>query len=284
MALGTRDILFFFMGIIAVCLVVSFSAYELTTYGAVRDAMGSISSQPSQIVDLHSQYDEMADQFSNNRGDLFTYHYGGQDIGIVASQVKGKGESQVMGMVLDKYTQNFYDGNVKGDYATVSGIAGKGANGLYFLVTVLLFAVFLAIFILSFIQQWYESTRDLLKSSGKIILVMGVVAFVVFLFMPSVVKSVMWGSISTDLGRDITHVVEPRITGTFLVNTLIVILFGALLYGAGFLIHINTGEGEPDPMGYVKSAPKIRNADGQPKARSAPAARSPSGKPPRRQL
>jgi len=32
MALGSRDILYFFMGIIAVGLVVFFSAYELTTY------------------------------------------------------------------------------------------------------------------------------------------------------------------------------------------------------------------------------------------------------------
>jgi hypothetical protein len=189
-----------------------------------------------------------------------------------------------MGIVLDKYTQNFYNGNVKGDYATVSGVVGAGANGFYFLATVLLFAAFLIIFILSFIQKWYESTRDMLKSSGKIILVMGVVAFVVFLFMPSVVKSVMWGSISSDLGRDITYVVEPRIIGTILVNTLIVILFGALLYGAGFLIHINTGEGEPDPMEYVKSTPKMRAVDSQPGAHGAPVARGSSSKPGRRQL
>jgi len=284
MALGSRDILFFFMGIIAVCLVVSFSAYELTTYDAVRDALGSISAQPSQIVDLHSQYNDMVDQFSNDRGDVFTYHYGGQDIAMAASQAQGKSESQVMGIVIDKYAQNFYNGNVKGDYATVSGIVGAGANGLYFLVTVVLFAAFLIILILSFIQQWYESTRDLLKSAGKIILVMGIVAFVAFILMPSLVKSAMWGSINTDLGRDVTYVVEPRITGTFLVNTLIVILFGALLYGAGFLVHINTGEGEPDPMGYVKSTPKMRAMESQPKPHSAPVAKGPSGKPGHRQL
>jgi hypothetical protein len=284
MALGSRDILFFFMGIIAVCLVASFSAYELTTYGSVRDALGSISSQPSQIVGLHSQYNDMVDQFSNGRGDTFTYHYGGQSIVVADLQARGKSESQVMGIVLDKYAQNLYNGNVEGDYATVSGVAGAGANGFYFLATVLLFAAFIIIFILSYIQRWYESTRDMLKSSGKIILVMGVVAFVVFLFMPSVVKSVMWNSISSDLGRDITYVVEPRITGTFLVNSLIVVLFGALLYGAGFLIHINTGEGEPNPMEYVRSTPKMRAVDGQPKARGAPVARGSPSKPGRRQL
>jgi hypothetical protein len=284
MALGSRDILFFFMGIIAVCLVVSFSAYELTTYESVRDALGNIAAQPSQIVGLHSQYNDMVDQFSNGRGDTFTYHYGGQDIGVAASQARGKSESQVMGIVLDNYAQNFYNGNVKGDYATVSGVVGAGANGFYFLATVLLFAAFFIIFILSYIQQWYESTRDMLKSSGKIILVMGVVAFVIFLLMPSVVKSVMWSSISSDLGRDVAYVIEPRITGAFLVNTLIVILFGALLYGAGFLVHINTGEGEPNPMEYVRSMPKMRTMDSQPKTSSAPVARGPAGKPGRRQL
>jgi len=284
MALGSRDILFFFMGIIAVCLVVSFSAYELTTYESVRGILGSIVADTSQGGSLHSQYNDMVDQFSNNRGDVFAYHYGDQSIDVTASQARGKSESQVIGMVLDKYAVNLYNGNVKGDLATVSGLVGTGANGFYFLATVLLFAAFFIIFILSFIQKWYESTRDLLKSSGKIILVMGVVAFVIFLFMPSVIKSVMWNSLSSDLGRDVTYVVEPRVTGTFLVNTVIVILFGALLYGAGFLIHINTSEGEPDPMEYVRSAPKMRTMDSQSKTRSTPVARGPPGKPGHRQL
>lgn len=284
MVLELRDILYFFMGVMAVLLVVSFSAYQLTTYEPVRDALGSIAAQPSQIVDLHSQYNDMVDQFSNNRGDMFTYHYGSQSIDVTASQVRGKSESQVMGIVLDKYAVNFYNGNVKGDLATVSGLVGAGANGFYFLVAVLLFAAFFITLILSYIQQWYESTRDMLKSAGKIILVMGAIAFIIFLVTPSVVKSVMWSSISSDLDRDVTYVVEPRVTGTILVNTLIVILFGALLYGAGFLVHINTGEGEPNPMEYVRSTPKMRSMDSQPKTSSALIAKETAGKPGRRQL
>jgi len=72
------------------------------------------------------------------------------------------------------------------------------------------------ILVLSYVQQWYETTKDMLKSAGKVILIMGVIAFVIFLFLPSVVKSVMWPSISSDLGRDVTYVVEPRVTGTIL--------------------------------------------------------------------
>ncbi len=290
MALGSRDILFFFMGIIAVCLIASFSAYELTTYDSVRGILGSIVAETSQGASLHSQYNDMVDQFANG-GDVFTYHTGGQSIAVAASQVAGKSESQVIDIVVDKYAANLYNGNVNGNLVTVNKVAGAGANGLYFLATVLLFAGFLVIFVLSFIQQWYETTRDMLKSSGKIVLVMGALAFVVFLFTPSVVKSVMWSSISSDLGRDVMYVVEPRIMGTFLVNTLIVVLFGALLYGAGFLVHINTGEGEPNPMEYVRSSPKIRPAvtgqhNAQPrvpvKARSA--VKVPASKPVRKQL
>jgi hypothetical protein len=284
MALGSRDIIYFFMGVIAVCLVVSFSAYELTTYESVRDALGCIAVQPSQVVDLHSQYNSMIDQFFNNGGEVFTYHYGSQSIDVTASQARGKSESQVMGMVLDKYAVNFYNGNVPGSLSVVSGIVGASANGFYFVIAVLMFAAFLVILMLSYLQQWYENTMDMLKSAGKIILIMSAVAFIVFLFMPSVVKSVMWSSISTDLGRDVTYVIEPKITGTLLVNTLIAVLFGALLYGAGFLIHINTGEGEPDPMGYVRSAPKLRSTDSLPKLRSDTPGKAQPGKPGRRQL
>jgi hypothetical protein len=150
------------MGIMAVCLVASFSAYELTTYDSVRGVLGSIVAETSQGAGLHSQYNDMVDQFSNNRGDVFTYHTGDQSIAVTASQVAGKNEAQVIGIVVDKYAQNLYNGNVNGNLATVNSVAGAGGNGWYFLATVLLFAGFLVIFILSFIQQWYETTRDML--------------------------------------------------------------------------------------------------------------------------
>ncbi len=282
MALGSRDILYFFMGIIAVGLVVFFSAYELTTYESVRDSLGSIAEQPSQVVDLHSQYNKMVDQFQNNDyNGVYTFHYGMQSIDITGSQARGKTEDQVMGLVFDKYATNFYNGNVPGSLSTVSGIVGASANGFYFLMTVLMLAAFVIILALSYIQQWYETTKDMLKSAGKIILILGVIAFIVFLFLPSVVKSVMWPSISSDLGRDVTYVVEPRVTGTILVNALIIVLFGALLYGAGFLIHINTGEGEPDAMGYIREAPRMKESKALPRLNSP---KAPPEKPKRRQL
>ena len=285
MALGSRDILYFFMGIIAVGIVIFFSAYELTTYQSVSDSLVKISQQPAQAVSLHSQYNDMIDQFSNNRGDVFTYNYGSQAIDVTATQARGKTESQVLGIVLDKYATNFYNGNVAGgSLSSVSGVAGASANGFYFLVSVLLFAAFVIILVLSFIQQWYETTKDMLKSAGKIILIMGVIAFIAFLFLPSIVKSVMWASISSDLGRDVTYVIEPRIMGTVLVNTLIVVLFGALLYGSGFLIHINEGEGEPDAMGYLREPARMKEAKVAPRASKKSSSPPPDNNPKHRQL
>jgi hypothetical protein len=279
MALGSRDILYFFMGIIAVGMVVFFSAYQLTTYESVRDSLGSIAEQPSQVVDLHSQYNMMVDQFQNNDySGVYTFHYGMQSIDITGSQARGKTQDEVMGLLYEKYASNFYDGNVPGSLSMVSGFVGGSANGFYFLMTVLMLAAFVIILVLSYIQQWYETTKDMLKSAGKIILVMGVIAFIAFLFLPAVVKSVMWASISSDLGRDVTYVIEPRITGTILVNTLIIVLFGALLYGAGFLIHINTGEGEPDAIGYIREAPRMKESKPLPRLSSPKAPEKPKRK------
>jgi predicted outer membrane lipoprotein len=279
------------MGIIAVCLVAAFSAYELTTYDSVRGILGSIVAETSQGSSLHTQYYDMADQFANGQASTFTYHTGDMAIPITAAEAAGKGESQAIGLVLDKYAVKLYNGDVDGnaDLATVSGIAGARANGVYFLATVLLLAAFVVIFALSYIQEWYETMQDMLKSSGKILLAMGVLAFVVFLFTPFVLKSAMWSSINTGMGRDVLYVVEPRVMGTVLVNTLIVVLFGALLYGAGFLVHVNAGEGEPSPMEYVRSKPKIRPAATDNKLKDAgeaklPAMKAPEGKPVRRQL
>jgi hypothetical protein len=279
MALGSRDILYFFMGIIAVGMVVFFSAYQLTTYESVRDSLGSIAEQPSQVVDLHSQYNMMVDQFQNNDySGVYTFHYGMQSIDIMGSQARGKTQDEVMGLLYEKYATNFYNGNVPGSLSMVSGFVGGSANGFYFLMTVLMLAAFVIILVLSYIQQWYETTKDMLKSAGKIILVMGVIAFIAFLFLPAVVKSVMWASISSDLGRDVTYVIEPRITGTILVNTLIIVLFGALLYGAGFLIHINTGEGEPDAIGYIREAPRMKESKPLPRLSSPKAPEKPKRK------
>ncbi len=284
MAVGPREILFFFMGIIAICLVASFSAYELTTYDSMRGVLGSIVADTSQGASLHSQYNNMVDQFSNNHGNAFTYNCGDQPIVVAPLEVAGKSEDQVIGMVLDKFATNLYNGNYKGNLAILSGIAGAGAHSLFFFATLLLFCAFTAIFVLALTQQWYESVSGMLKSSGKMVLVLGIIAFVAFLFMPSLVKSAMWSYMSSDLGRDIAYVVEPRIMGTLLVNMLILILFGALLYGAGFLVHINTGEGEPNPMEYVRSSPKMRAAGGKANTRSSPSTKVPAGKPGRRQL
>jgi len=258
LALELRDILYFFMGIIAICLAISFGAYQLTTYDSVRGIVGDIAQQPTQVVNLHTQYGNMVDQFDNSLGDSFTYHWGSQSIEVTASQVNGMSEQQCLSLVIDEYSTNLYNGHVTGDLNTASSLAGAGANGIYFITAILAFAVFIIILILSFIQQWYETTKDTLKSAGKIILVASVLAFIILLLAPPIIESVMWGSInSSDWAREVNNVVEPRIATTFLVNTLIMVLFGALLFGVGLVFHINTTEGDVDVGEYIRSSPKM---------------------------
>jgi hypothetical protein len=259
------------MGILAVCLVISFSAYQLTTYDAVRSTVGAVAAETIQGANLHTQYLSMLNQFNNDQGNIFTYTWGSQSINVTMADAQGQTEPYVIGLVLDRYSQNIYDGNVPNDLSMASSLAGSGANGFYFVTAILMFAAIFVILILSFIQQWYETTKDMLKSAGKIILIMSVLAFLAFLVLPPIVESVMYGSISgNNWSLNVNSVVEPRITSAFLVNSLILILFGALVYGMGFLFHINTGEEEVDAGEYFRSAPKKSVTKSAPKVKSDP--------------
>jgi len=283
LALELKDILYLFMGIFAVCLVISFSAYQLTTYDSVRSIVGAVATETTQGTNLHMQYLNMLDQFNNNQGNTFTYNWGSQSIGVTMAEAQGQTEPYVISMVLDTYANNIYDGNVPNELSTASSLAGSGANSFYFVTAILMFAAMFVILILSFIQQWYETTKDMFKSAGKIILVMSVLAFIAFLVLPPIIESVMYGNISSsDWSREVNTVVEPRITSAFLVNTLILILFGALVYGLGFLFHINTGEEEVDAGEYFRSAPKKSAAKSVPKMKIDPG--DDQGKPGHRQL
>ena len=271
MALELKDILYLFMGILAVCLVISFSAYQLTTYDAVRSTVGAVAAETIQGANLHTQYLSMLNQFNNDEGNIFTYTWGSQSINVTMADAQGKTEPSVIALVLDRYSQNIYSGNVPNDLSTASSLAGSGANGFYFVTAILMFAAIFVILILSFIQQWYETTKDMLKSAGKIILIMSVLAFLAFLVLPPIVESVMYGSISgNNWSLNVNSVVEPRITSAFLVNSLILILFGALVYGMGFLFHINTGEEGVEAGEYFRSAPKKSVAKSAPKVKSDP--------------
>lgn len=257
------------MGIFAICLVITFSAYQLTTYDSVRSIVGAVAADTTQGANLHTQYLSMLNQFNNDQGNTFTYSWGSQNISVTMADAQGNTEQSVRDLVLDRYAQNIYDGNVPNSLSMASSLAGSGANGFYFITAILLFAAVFVILFLSFIQRWYETTKDMLKSAGRIILVISVLAFLVFLVLPPIIESVMYGSLSgNNWSLAVNSVIEPRITGAFLVNTLILILFGALVYGLGFLFHINTGEESVDAGEYFTSAPRKSASKSAPQIKS----------------
>ena len=111
---------------------------------------------------------------------------------------------------------------------------------------------------------------ELLKSSGTIIVAVCVVAFFVFLILPGILKSMMWNILyRSTLYQEVLYVVEPRVSATFLVNTLIMTLLGAVSYGLGFFIGFEEKEHEESTeRQFEKKAakPRIQNT----KVRDAP--------------
>lgn len=233
------------MGLVAICLVISFSAYQLTTYDSIRSIIGETAVQPSGTASLHSQYDDLQDFLTGSTGDSFTYHFAGSYIKVARAQVQGKSEQQCNSLVLDSFTKSFYTGTDTGDLSFAYGFVGSGANAIYALLAFIFFIVLAGILGAAFIRHWFDDNVELLKSSGMIIVAVCIVAFFVFLILPGIVKSMMWGMLyNNTLHQEVLHVVEPRISATFLVNTLIVTLVGAVFYGVGFFIGFEEKEHE----------------------------------------
>lgn len=245
MATELRQVAFFFMGLAAICLVMSFSAYQLTTYDSIRSIIGEIAVQPSGTSSLHSQYGDLQDFLTGGTGDSFTYRFAGSQIVVTREQVQGKSEQQCNTLVLDAFTKSFYTGTDTGSLSFAYGFVGSGANALYAFLAFILFIVFIALLGAAFTRHWFETNVELLKNSGTIIVAICVVAFIVFLLLPGLIKSMMYNTIySSTLAQEIVQVLEPRMSATFLVNTLIMALVGAVFYGVGFFIGFEESEHE----------------------------------------
>jgi hypothetical protein len=245
MATELRQIAFFLMGLAAICLVISFSAYQLTTYDSIRSIIGETAVQPSGMSSLHSQYGDLQNFLTGGTGDIFQYHFAGSYINVTRAQVQGKSEQQCNNLVLDSFTKSFYTGTDTGDLSNAYGFVGSGANAIYALLAFVFFIVFVGLLVMAFIRQWFDNNVELLKSSGVMIVAVCIVAFFVFLILPGILKSMMWNILyRSTLYQEVLYVVEPRVTATFLVNTLIVTLVGAVFYGVGFFIGFEEKEHE----------------------------------------
>jgi hypothetical protein len=250
------------MGSLAILLIISFSAYQLTTYDSIRGVIGGIAEQPSLKVILSSQYSDMVKYFSENKGDVFVYDFGGIPVSISKSQVQGLEEKETLSIVLDSYAANLYHVKYTGILGGISDLIGASGNKMLSALTIVIFMIFMGVLMASFLPNWELSFPVMLKSAGKFIAIMCAVSFIVFLLMPGIVKSMVYGSIpASDYGRDIMFVLESKISGTILANNLIMIVLGMLLYGAGYYLIKQNGEAQSISKPSekpVKAAPNTR--------------------------
>lgn len=233
------------MGLIAIFMVISFTAYQLTTYGSIRGIVGEIAKQPSQSDYLHSQYEEMLSTFTNNKADVYVYNFEGLHIPISKGQVEGKDEQQCIMLVLDSYSANLYLVKYNtGFIGKVSSIVGASGNSLFMMITIVFLVLFLAASVISFLPRWGEPMPVMLKSYGKTLFIMCLISFVAFMMAPGIVKSMVWDSIPNSASsHDIIEMIETAITGKVLLNDLIMMAIGAIVYGAGYYLLRKGGEG-----------------------------------------
>lgn len=238
MRIGIRHAVLLLAGIAAVLLTVAFTAYGLTTYDSIRGIVGDISGQSEQMSSLQDQYLQMSMFFSENKGDTFTYHYGGLPLSVSKADVARLDEQKTIDMVLDIYASNIYHVRYQtGIMGSIGSIFNAGGNKLYTIMTFIMLLIFLALAICALLPVWEDSMSTMLKEEGIMLIVICILAFIVFLIAPGIVKSIVWDSIpNIDNSREIVRAIESRIVSSLLVNNIILVILGAFLYAAGHLL------------------------------------------------
>ncbi len=246
---GLRHALLVVAGLMGILLVISFTAWGLTTYGSVRHVVGDMAAQPDKAVSLQDQYDDMAIAFAGG-SDTYTFHFNSAPVDIGKSEAEGLGRDVVIGLVLDTYTSDLYNNRLAAGGPGFTGIFFNGTGNLIYLLVMLFIAAIFAAFVAGGILPFTDTPMpDRLKSAGKVIAVVCVLAFLFLAFMPGLIKSLAWGSIgNTGAARDILDILEPALVGSLLRNTLLMMIIGGILYGAGYYQEIQgDGQGKPRP-------------------------------------
>ncbi|MCD1296048.1 hypothetical protein CUJ83_13675 [Methanocella sp. CWC-04] len=252
MSIKYRYILLFVMGLFAILLVLSFSTFQLTTYQSLRDISSNIAEIPSQKAYLDGQYKDMRTFFSENKGEFYTYYFESLPVSISKSQVTGLTEQETIDLVLDSFTAKLYHVKYGGITAKISEYAGSGSNGLYLVITIILFIAFVSSTIFTLHPGWKKNSTELLRSTGKTLAVMCLVSMIVFVLAPGIVKTMIWQYIpSTGNARDILEIVESRVTATLFFNNLIMVILGALIYASGAYLEKRK---EKTPVGTVETS------------------------------
>ena len=235
---GIRHGLLVLTGLAAVLLIIFFTAYGLSTYGSIRGIVGSIASETDQAVSLHNQYLAMTSFFAENKGDMFTYRFGGLPVSIDKTEVAWLDETNALNLMLDIYSSNIY--HVKfstGLMGKISSLFNAEANFTFGMLTLIALASFIVLGIAAILPYWEEPLAKKLKEEGLVIIGFCAIAFFVFLVAPALIKSIIWGAIpSSDVARDIIRIIESRVVSSLLLDDILIALLGALLFAIGFYI------------------------------------------------
>ena len=244
---GIRHGLLVLTGLAAVLLIVFFTAYGLSTYGSIRGIVGSIASETDQVASLHNQFISMTNFFAENKGDMFTYRFGGLPISIDKSEAGGLDETRALNLMLDLYTSNIY--HVKfssGLMGKISSLFNAEANFIFGILTLIALASFIVLGIAALLPYWEGSFSKKLKEEGLVIIGFCAIAFFVFLIAPALIKSIIWGAIpSSDVARDIIRIIESRVVSSLLLDDILIALLGALMFAIGFFIDRKSTDSTP---------------------------------------
>lgn len=251
---GLRHALLVVAGLLGVLLVVSFTVWGLTTYGSIRHSVGDLASQPDKAVSLQNQFDDMTIAFAGG-SDTYTFHFSSAPVDVSKSQAEGLSRDAVISFVLDTYTSDLYNGRLTAGGPGFAGIFFNATGNLiYFLIMLIIMIIFIACVAGAILPFPEKPMPDRMKSAGKAIAIICLLAFLLFAFVPGLIKSLAWGSIgNADAARDILDILEPALVGSLLRNTLLMAIIGGILFGVGYYKEIQ-GDGPimPTPHNTVK--------------------------------
>ncbi|HMK46127.1 MAG TPA: hypothetical protein VK436_05830 [Methanocella sp.] len=255
---GVRYGLLLFTGLTAVLLILTYTAYGITTYGSIRGIVGEIAAQPDQAVSLHDQYLAMNSFFNNGQGDIFTYHFGSLPISLGKSDTGNLDEGGTISLMLDVYTSNIY--HVKyntGVMGRFGGLFNAETNLVLGILMLIVLGSFIVLTVVQLFPYWEEPLPKKLMEEGLIIISFCIVALFIFLLVPPLIKSIFWNSIpGTDGVRDIIRIIESRIVSSLLVDDILVLISGLALFSAGFYLKGKMG-------GEKSTALVTRRSNGQ---------------------
>lgn len=227
----------FFSGLLLILLLFSFTAYGFTTHGAIRSIVTDLAAQPEQAAGLQAQYQGMTQFFSSGAGDTYTYFFRSSPIVVTKTEVAGKSQDAVIGMILDKYANQFFNNNLTsggpGEAGAIISATGNQIYGIVAMVTGLALGAILAWTFLGFrdVPVSYKLT-----TTGTALAAACVCAFIAFALVPVIIKTIAWSAIVESGADDVWNMVEPSAVGALLQNTFIAFVLAIALVVIGFLL------------------------------------------------